>query len=46
MIHPTKLISLSEYDPNYLDGDKYCEEVSPDDPKMYLNRALTIKFSR
>jgi hypothetical protein len=31
MIHPMKLIYLPEYDPNYLDDDKYCVEVNPDD---------------
>jgi hypothetical protein len=45
MIHPMKLIYLPEYDPNYLDDDKYYVEVNPDDRVRYLNMALIIKFS-
>jgi len=44
MIHPMKLIYLPEYDPNYLDDDKYYAEVNPDDRVRYLNKALTIKI--
>jgi len=39
------LIYPLEYDPNYLDDDKYYAEVNPDDRVMYLNMALIIKFS-